>query len=69
MKISGAEWVIDLLEQQGVDRVTGVPGGALLPLYEALGASSFALGMGITKPSPRTIRLFEAPSPSCLLYG
>ena len=40
MKISGAELVIDLLEQQGVDIVAGVPGGALLPLYEALGGSS-----------------------------
>ena len=40
MKITGAELVIRLLEQQGVDIIAGVPGGALLPLYEALGGSS-----------------------------
>ncbi len=40
MKISGAELIIDLLERQGVDIIAGVPGGAVLPLYEALGGSS-----------------------------
>jgi acetolactate synthase-1/2/3 large subunit len=40
MKINGAEQVIQLLEQLGVSVVTGVPGGAVLPLYEALGASN-----------------------------
>ncbi|HVF16585.1 MAG TPA: biosynthetic-type acetolactate synthase large subunit [Steroidobacteraceae bacterium] len=39
MQRSGAELIIDLLEQQGVRLVAGIPGGALLPLYEALGAS------------------------------
>jgi acetolactate synthase-1/2/3 large subunit len=36
---SGAELIIELLEHQGVRLVAGIPGGALLPLYEALGAS------------------------------
>ncbi len=36
---SGAELIIELLERQGVRLVAGIPGGALLPLYEALGAS------------------------------
>lgn len=40
MKVSGAELVIALLEQRGVRLVAGVPGGAVLPLYEALGAST-----------------------------
>ena len=40
MNISGAQLIIDFLEQRGVDIVTGMPGGALLPLYEALGAST-----------------------------
>lgn len=40
MDISGAELIIHLLEQRGVDIVAGMPGGALLPLYEALGGSS-----------------------------
>lgn len=37
---SGAELIVHLLEQQGVRIVAGIPGGALLPLYEALGRSS-----------------------------
>jgi acetolactate synthase-1/2/3 large subunit len=39
MNCSGAELIIELLEQQGVRIVAGIPGGALLPLYEALGGS------------------------------
>ncbi len=39
MNISGAQLIIDFLEQRGVDIVAGMPGGALLPLYEALGTS------------------------------
>ncbi len=38
-QISGAELIIHGLEQYGVRIVSGVPGGALLPLYEALGRS------------------------------
>ncbi|MET0534028.1 MAG: biosynthetic-type acetolactate synthase large subunit [Steroidobacter sp.] len=37
---SGAELIIHLLERQGVGLVAGIPGGALLPLYEALGRST-----------------------------
>jgi len=37
---SGAELIVHLLEQQGVELVAGIPGGALLPLYEALGRST-----------------------------
>src|SRR5262245_43673013 len=36
---TGAELIVQLLEQQGVRTVAGIPGGALLPLYEALGRS------------------------------
>src|SRR5688500_12282642 len=39
MHCSGAELIIELLEGQGVRLVAGIPGGALLPLYEALGGS------------------------------
>lgn len=38
-QISGAELIIHGLEQHGVRTIAGVPGGALLPLYEALGRS------------------------------
>ena len=39
MQCSGAELIIESLEREGVRIVAGIPGGALLPLYEALGAS------------------------------
>lgn len=39
MKHTGAEIIVKLLERQGVEFVTGIPGGAALPLYEALSHS------------------------------
>ncbi|HTX65464.1 MAG TPA: thiamine pyrophosphate-dependent enzyme [Opitutaceae bacterium] len=36
MKISGAQLLCRLLERQGVRTVAGIPGGANLPLYDAL---------------------------------
>lgn len=36
MNITGAEIIVQLLQRQGVQTLTGIPGGALLPLYEAL---------------------------------
>lgn len=38
--MTGATIIVRLLERQGVDIVAGIPGGANLPLYDALGASS-----------------------------
>jgi acetolactate synthase-1/2/3 large subunit len=40
MNITGAELIVQLLERQGVRLIAGIPGGALLPLYEALGRST-----------------------------
>lgn len=40
MNVTGAQIVVHLLERLGVTTVAGIPGGAILPLYEALGASS-----------------------------
>ena len=40
MNITGAEWIVQLLEEQGIRTVAGVPGGAILPLYDALARSS-----------------------------
>jgi len=39
MNYTGAEVIIKLLERQGVRRVAGIPGGANLPLYDALSRS------------------------------
>ncbi|WP_411704391.1 acetolactate synthase large subunit [Edaphovirga cremea] len=39
MRYTGAQLIVHLLEQQGITTVAGIPGGAALPLYDALGAS------------------------------
>ncbi|MDR0805839.1 MAG: acetolactate synthase large subunit [Enterobacteriaceae bacterium] len=39
-RFTGAELIIYLLERQGITTVAGVPGGAALPLYDALGKST-----------------------------
>jgi len=39
MKLSGAEIIIKLLERQGIRTIAGIPGGANLPMYDALGQS------------------------------
>ncbi|HKA54013.1 MAG TPA: thiamine pyrophosphate-binding protein, partial [Candidatus Binatia bacterium] len=40
MKRTGAQIIIHLLERQGVRFVAGIPGGANLPLYDALSQSA-----------------------------
>jgi acetolactate synthase-1/2/3 large subunit len=37
MKLTGAELILALLEQQGITTLSGIPGGANLPIYDALG--------------------------------
>ena len=39
-RISGSQLLIKLLERQGVTHISGVPGGANLPMYDALTGSS-----------------------------
>lgn len=39
MELNGAELIIKLLERQGIEIIAGIPGGANLPLYDALGQS------------------------------
>ena len=39
MKMNGAEILIRMLEMRGVTMIAGIPGGANLPLYNALYAS------------------------------
>ncbi|GAA5233392.1 acetolactate synthase large subunit [Verticiella sediminum] len=38
--LSGAQITVRLLERQGVRLITGYPGGAILPIYDALGQSA-----------------------------
>jgi acetolactate synthase I/II/III large subunit len=40
MEMTGAEFIIDFLEQQRVQHVFGYPGGAIMPIYDALYESS-----------------------------
>lgn len=39
LRKTGAEIIVTLLERQGVRAIAGIPGGANLPLYDALGQS------------------------------
>jgi acetolactate synthase-1/2/3 large subunit len=36
MKITGAQATIKSLEQEGVEVMFGIPGGAILPLYDPI---------------------------------
>ena len=38
--MTGAQLMVRLLERQGIDIVAGIPGGANLPFYDALGQSA-----------------------------
>ena len=40
MELTGAQIVIKLLERQGITTVAGIPGGSILPIYDALYNSS-----------------------------
>ena len=39
MSTTGAHYIVKFLEKQGVRTVTGIPGGSILPLYDALAES------------------------------
>jgi acetolactate synthase-1/2/3 large subunit len=39
MELSGAQMIIGILEREGIRTVAGIPGGANLPLYDALAGS------------------------------
>ncbi len=39
-RFTGAQLIVHLLERQGITTVTGIPGGTVLPLYDALSQNS-----------------------------
>ncbi len=39
MQMTGADLIVKLLERQGTSTIAGVPGGAALPMYDALSKS------------------------------
>ncbi len=40
-QMTGAEMVVAALQDQGVDTIFGYPGGAVLPIYDALFQQNF----------------------------
>ena len=40
MRLTGAEIIVALLEREGITTVAGIPGGSILPLYDALSKSA-----------------------------
>ena len=38
--LTGSQVVVRLLERQGIRRIPGIPGGAILPFYDALSQST-----------------------------
>ncbi|HXK59781.1 MAG TPA: acetolactate synthase large subunit [Acidobacteriota bacterium] len=75
MQLSGAEIIVKLLERQGVTQVSGIPGGANLPLYDALKTSSIRhilarheqgagfIAQGMARASGRTSVCFATSGP------
>ena len=39
-RFTGAQLIVHLLERQGITTVAGIPGGTVLPLYDALSQST-----------------------------
>lgn len=40
MRFTGAQLVVHLLERRGITMVSGIPGGSILPIYDALSQST-----------------------------
>ncbi|MFB3902479.1 MAG: acetolactate synthase large subunit [Acidobacteriota bacterium] len=75
MQFSGAEIIVKLLERQGITQISGIPGGANLPLYDALKLSSIRhilarheqgagfIAQGMARASGRTAVCFATSGP------
>jgi len=78
MKYSGASLLIELLKRQGIEIVAGIPGGANLPLYDALGQSSLRhvlvrheqaggfLAQGMARSTGRAAACFATSGPGAV---
>src|SRR5262249_10418088 len=83
MKITGARLLMRLLERQGITTIAGIPGGASLPLYDALlessirhvlarheqGAAFIAQGMARATGQPAVCFGTSGPGATNLLTG
>ena len=76
MRFTGAQLVVHLLERQGITTVSGIPGGSILPIYDALsqstqirhilarheqGAGFIAQGMARTEGKPAVCMACSGP--------
>ena len=82
MRFTGAQLVIHLLERQGITTVAGIPGGSILPIYDALsqstqirhvlarheqGAGFIAQGMARTEGKPAVCMACSGPGATNLI--
>ena len=82
MRFTGAQLVVHLLERQGISTVTGIPGGSILPVYDALsqskqirhilarheqGAGFIAQGMARTEGKPAVCMACSGPGATNLI--
>ncbi|MGP3592355.1 acetolactate synthase large subunit [Vagococcus sp. WN89Y] len=81
-RFTGAQLIVHLLERQGITTVTGIPGGTVLPLYDALsqskqirhvlarheqGAGFIAQGMARTEGKPAVCMACSGPGATNLV--
>ena len=81
-RYTGAQLIVHLLERQGITTVTGIPGGTVLPLYDALsqsktirhvlarheqGAGFIAQGMARTQGTPAVCIACSGPGATNLV--
>jgi len=81
-RFTGAQLIVHLLERQGITTVTGIPGGTVLPLYDALsqsrqirhilarheqGAGFIAQGMARTTGKPAVCMACSGPGATNLV--
>jgi len=82
MRFTGAQLIVHLLERQGITTVAGIPGGTVLPLYDALsqstqirhvlarheqGAGFIAQGMARTQGKPAVCMACSGPGATNLV--
>ncbi|MGL4860512.1 MAG: thiamine pyrophosphate-binding protein, partial [Enterobacteriaceae bacterium] len=81
--MTGAQWVIHILREQGTDIVFGYPGGAIMPLYDALydggiehvlcrheqGAAIAAIGYARSSGKPGVCMATSGPGVTNLITG
>ncbi|CAM3144807.1 Acetolactate synthase isozyme 1 large subunit [Klebsiella spallanzanii] len=81
-RFTGAQLVVHLLERQGITTVSGIPGGSILPIYDALsqstqirhilarheqGAGFIAQGMARTEGKPAVCMACSGPGATNLI--